>query len=361
MQKIPHKWRELSLIKKLAIPINYFHLNIKEIEKIRKIPDIKKRLIESAKLQYEIFKDIHTDLTAWIAGYSSDSKIREVFGTSRNLREIFIKNKIHIKGIEPSWPDIKRNIRLPEKMNNNLAEETGIHIGDGNLYGNQNSGMQQYRYSISGDLTNDYLFHKEHIANLISKIYNCMGYFVIRENKNNIDSVYKSKAIFQFKNKILNLPIGKKTIIKIPRQIFESEDFEKRCIVGIIDTDFSLTNSMTITGKIMSIGLVKQICGILKENHLKYKCTIYHNYGRFYISRQGTKEIIEDWKLRNLKHLSKYYFYNEYKKALPFTTTCERLAVLDGKLSFEEIQGISKKRCLGKSVGSPTHPVKFIA
>ena len=76
MKKIPHSWRKLSIKKKLAIPVEYFEMDKRDIKKIRKIKDGEKRLIEAAKLQYESFREIHTDLTAWIAGYSSDVAVR---------------------------------------------------------------------------------------------------------------------------------------------------------------------------------------------------------------------------------------------------------------------------------------------
>ncbi|MCH8908332.1 MAG: aminotransferase class III-fold pyridoxal phosphate-dependent enzyme, partial [Candidatus Heimdallarchaeota archaeon] len=41
-----------------------------------------KRLMEAAKLQFESFGNIHTDLTAWIAGYRSDRAVRDKFGSS---------------------------------------------------------------------------------------------------------------------------------------------------------------------------------------------------------------------------------------------------------------------------------------
>lgn len=344
MQKIPHKWRSLPIKSKLNIPLKYFHFDETEIKRIREISDIKKKLIESAKLQYETFKDIHTDLTAWIAGYSSDETIRRVFNSSRNLRELFVKSSICNENILPSWHDLKKNIKIPENMNLELAEETGVHIGDGNLYSSIKKNKQVYRYSVSGDLTNDFLFHTIYLKDLMKKLYNCEGFFIIRKDKNNIDSIYKSKAILQFKNRILNLPIGNKNNIEMPKQIFESEEFEKRCLIGLIDTDFNITSSMAITGKLNSIKLVKQICRILNKNNIKHTCQIYDSYGRFYINQIGARKIIEEWKLKNPKHISKCQIWTEFKKFLPFTTTTERIAVLENRLQFEDLEKISKKR-----------------
>ena len=45
MKKIPTKWRELPKEERFQIPTRYFDISEKEIAKIRKINDSKKRLI----------------------------------------------------------------------------------------------------------------------------------------------------------------------------------------------------------------------------------------------------------------------------------------------------------------------------
>ena len=343
MQKIPREWRKLSIKKRFEIPNKYFNLDASEIERIRNISDLKKRLVESAKLQYETFQDIHTDLTVWIAGYGSDTVVRQLFGSSKNLRELFIKQSEWKWDIQPSWQDTKRNITLPNEISNDLARETGIHIGDGNLYIQPN---ENYRYSISGDLENELLFHQGYIYNLMKRLYHCNVYFLIREHKNCVESIYKSKSIAQFKNKILGLPSGSKNNICIPKQIFESPEFARECILGIFDTDFSITSSMAITGKINSLKLVRQIHYILSKNNIKHIYQPYSIFGRFYINQKGAQRIIEEWGLKNPKHTSKYLIWKEFGKFIPFTTTSERLAILEEKLPIEKLEEISRKRKL---------------
>jgi hypothetical protein len=345
MEKILKKWRKINTQARLNIPTKYFNIDKNTIDSIRKIKDSKKRLIESARVQYELFKDIHSDLTAWIAGYSSESIVRRKFGSSIRLREIFIKPQKLDNRITPSWMDIKRNIRIPKEIDEKLAEEIGIHIGDGNLYINTHKdGSKSYKYTISGNLTNEYNYHVEHINKLMNDLYNLRGIFSIRKDRNSIDSIYKSKAIVEFKNKILNLSIGPKVNIKIPKGIFKEKEFERKCISGIIDTDFNLTNSLAITGKLTSMFVVKDMCDILKRNKIPYICRREKNYGRFYIRQKGAIKIIEEWGLNNQKHTSKYLIWKEFKKFIPFTTTIERLAVLNGKLDIEDLERISKKR-----------------
>ena len=55
-------------------------------------------------------------------------------------------------------------------------------------------------------------------------------------------------------------------------------------------------------------------------------------------------KIITEWSLKNPKHLSKYKVFEEFKKYLPYTTTPERLALLNGKLYLKDLEKISKKR-----------------
>lgn len=350
MKKIPKIWREFPKEERFKIPTRYFNIEEKTLERIRKIPDIRKRLIESAKIQYEMFKDIHSYLTVWIAGCGSDVAIREKFGSTQNLLNLFFDPIKFPANIKPSWQDIKRRIKVPGEMTEKLAEETGIHIGDGCLHIFKEKDTFHYRYSISGNLTDEYIYHKEHIANLMEEIYNIDPCLIKRKDKNCIESSYKSRVLAEFKNKILDLPIGNKTSIRIPKQILKDKKFQKRCVVGILDTDFNISSSLAITGKMNNLYVIKDMQKILKENNIPHKCRMYNKYGRFYIRKKGSIKIIEEWKLNNVKHTSKYNVVKEFGKFIPFSTTPERLAVLAGKLNIEDLEKICKKRASVKAL-----------
>jgi|GEM_PF-1673939 len=351
MKKIPKKWRELSKEERFDIPIKYFNIDRTTIEKIRKITNPKERLIEAARIQYELFGDIHSYLTVWIAGYLSDVIIRQKFGSTQKLLNLFFKPEKFPKEIKPSWADIKRKIKIPEKIDEKLAEETGIHIGDGNLHiSTDGKKFKSYRYGITGDLTNEYIYHTMHIKPLIKDIYHLDISVLRREDKNAVESYCKSKAIVTFKNKILGLPIGNKKEIRIPKEILKNNEFQKKCIVGIIDTDFSITESLAITGKLHSLNIIQDMKKIFDENKINYKVKIYEEYGRFYIKKESAIKIIEEWKLKNQKHISKYNLFKEFNKFIPYSTTPERLAVLRGKLEIAELEQICKKRRV--SIGS---------
>ncbi len=346
MINVPKKWRELPKNIRLEIPSKEFNIDKKTIEKIRDIADPKQRLTEAAKIQYDLFKDIHSYLTTWIAGYGSDVIIRQKFGSTKKLLNLFFNPIKFPKKIKPSWADIKRRIKIPNNMTKDLAYETGVHIGDGgmHIWKHKNKKHKSYFYTISGDLTNEKEYHKEYIKNLMKKLYNINISVLERQNKNNIDSRIKSKAIIEFKNKILKLPIGKKSNIEIPKEILKNKEFVKKCVAGIIDTDFSVTSSLAITGKLASLKLVKQISNILNNEEISHILKIYKNYGRFYINKKGALKIIKEWKLKNPKHTSKYFLLQKFKKFIPYSTTRERLAILEGKLDIKKLEEICKKR-----------------
>ncbi|MDO8508798.1 MAG: hypothetical protein Q7S27_03890 [Nanoarchaeota archaeon] len=353
MNIIPKKWRELPIKEKLDIPRKYFKIDENILEKIRRIENPKEKLIAAARIQYELFNNIHSYLTVWIAGYSSDIAVREYFGSTKNLRDLFIRPIIYDEKIKPSWADIKRNLKIPDKMTEDLAEEIGIHIGDGSLYSHiDKRGWGNYRYTVSGDLTNEYLYHKEYIGKLMRKLYNIGPLLLERKDKNNIDSRYKSKALAEFKNKILGLPYGSKKDIIIPSSILKNNAFQKRCVVGIIDTDFHITSSLSISGKLHSLLVAKQMHEILDANQIKHIFRIYENYARFYIGKNEAFKIYHQWGLHNEKHITKFKIFEKFKKFIPFTTTPERLALLDGKLDVVKLEKISMERREGDKIPS---------
>lgn len=345
MINIPKKWRELQKETRLNIPTKKFGIREGDLKNIRKIIDPKKRLIEAARLQYNKFNDIHSYLTAWIAGYGSDVIIRQKFGSTKKLLDLFLKKTKIPKQITPSWSDIKRRVKIPKKMTVGLAEETGIHIGDGNMYASKNNKYgKEYSYAISGDLADEYNYHNNYIKNLIKKLYNLNTTILKRPLKNNIDSRIKSKAIVEFKNKILKLPIGNKKNIEIPKEIMKNKEFSRKCAVGVIDTDFSITKHLAITGKLNNLLVVDQLARIFNENNISFKVKKYINYGRFYIKKEGATKIITKWRLHNLKHISKYLLLKKFNKFISKSNTYERMQVINGKMDIEELEKVCEKR-----------------
>ncbi|MDO8428418.1 MAG: LAGLIDADG family homing endonuclease, partial [Candidatus Diapherotrites archaeon] len=125
---------------------------------------------------------------------------------------------------------------IPSGITKELAEETGIHIGDGYLgFGKYKTNIA-YAYSVTNGIDEeDYSLN--YIAPLIYKLYGLLP-SVYRGKDNAIYLHYKSKILFNFK-KDLGLPVGPKDSVLIPIAILNSE-YVLDCIRGIFDTDGSL-------------------------------------------------------------------------------------------------------------------------
>ena len=118
-----------------------------------------------------------------------------------------------------------------------LAYETGVHIGDGNLY----SKKRTHKITFSGNLENEEVYYLDILKPIIQEIYQIEPSIIRNKKRNVILLVINSKKIAEFKIKELNLPNGKKTHIQIPNVIKENTNFLLECIKGIGDTDFSLS------------------------------------------------------------------------------------------------------------------------
>jgi len=124
---------------------------------------------------------------------------------------------------------------LPSNYSKELAEETGIHIGDGcmNIYRRNNANA----YTYSGHAIDDLRF-SEYVKSLMKRLYNLYPSYE-RIQKNTILLSYTRKKLIKFKHK-LGLPLGIKNNIKIPDWIMVKKDFKIACVKGIFATDGSL-------------------------------------------------------------------------------------------------------------------------
>lgn len=341
---IPHRLRKLSwaekeiwLAKNIKIPEN-------EISRIRKISDIRKRLIESAKIQWEIFNDIHGDLTAWIAGFPHESTVRRVFGSHFNLRKelnLFPKNQI-LENF--SQEDKRRLVTIPPEMSPELAEEIGIHVGDGNLFIKEREGIFLFR--VSGHLIDDIIFHEEFIQNLFKKLFNLKLRTVKRPSRNEVSSEIKSKAVACFKRS-LGLPAGPKTFIRIPEDI-KKEVFLLKCFIrGLVDTDFSLSLNDVFSLRLNTSSKTLAFDTEEALRKLGFHPARFPSGGTTHVMLGKKKDVfkfIEDIGFHNSKHESKFLIWKEFRDCPPFLSTPERLAVLEEKLDFDDLITISEKR-----------------
>jgi len=129
--------------------------------------------------------------------------------------------------------DKKRDIKLPKRNNDRLAEFLGILTGDGymNVYRNYD-----YIVEIAGNSKSDKNFLKCYVTNLMKELFNINPSYIERHNQNTAYLRIRSKVIFNY---LLNKEFkrGIKGNIKVPEWIKENKQFTLAFIKGLFDTD----------------------------------------------------------------------------------------------------------------------------
>lgn len=131
--------------------------------------------------------------------------------------------------------EVRRGITIPQKLTEDLAEEIGMHIGDGSM----NTYKGRFLYSLRGHLIDDEKYYENHVKTLFKKLYGIEVH--IRRWPDVIGFQISSNAIGSFKHKIIGLPSGPKLNIKIPDSIIKRRKLFLACLRGIFDTDGCLS------------------------------------------------------------------------------------------------------------------------
>ncbi len=143
--------------------------------------------------------------------------------------------RFNLSSVKYGINDIKKDIRIPKKMTEELAEEIGWHVGDGSMNYYSNKGL----YQLRGHLKDDRLHYLDYISNHYKKLYN------LEPNIRNMVSTgvlgfqIWSDAIVSFKHCVIGLPLGKKGNIQIPESVLKKKYFFA-FVRGLFDTDGSI-------------------------------------------------------------------------------------------------------------------------
>jgi len=232
--------------------------------------------------------------------------------------------RLNISNVHFGNSDINKNITIPEKLTLNLSEETGLHIGDGSMNFYRNKNNFRGVYQLRGHLNDDKAHYNQRVKNLYKLLYNF--YPSLREMKSS--GVYGfqiwSDALVNFKNKVIGLPLGEKTDVKIPKQFFIKKDNLISLIRGIFDTDgcVYIENKRKklyprVEFKTISNTLAEQLKKSL--NNLDLRATKYSllrthkNWHTLYtVSIRGEEMVKKTFKIiqpNNPKHKLKFNFY----------------------------------------------------
>lgn len=183
--------------------------------------------------------------------------------------------KLDLSKVKFSRRDKEKGIKIPNYLTPELAEDIGMHIGDGAIHFRKNRPSST---AISHSSNVDELDYLKYVIKLKRELYNIKNY-KIRKRNNERDLIFHSQAIITFYNSVFNIPIGKKGEIDIPDIIKTSDDKEiiKSVLRGLIDTDFGLIRKFkyqkiypVLEGASISKRLIKSIAFLFDKLNIKY-------------------------------------------------------------------------------------------
>ena len=164
---------------------------------------------------------------------------------AKNLRELSEKLNISYTKIK-NWSCGRTKfgskgkykiVKIPEILNNDIAELVGIILGDGNL--------NRKNIRIVGN-RNEYIYYL-YLKSLFQKVFD-VDSVVGHDTKNSIKLTVYSVKISQY---LISLGLKKGDKIKnkvvIPKWIFENKNYTKSCLRGLFDTDGSIFTSSNNT------------------------------------------------------------------------------------------------------------------
>ena len=118
-------------------------------------------------------------------------------------------------------------------MNSDLAEEIGLHLGDGSMNYYNGKGL----YQLRGHITDD----KSHYIIRIKPLYKSLFNIDIRLRDMHSTGVHGfqiwSNALVDYKHNFLGLPLGPKHDFLVPNTITNNDEFSKSFLRGFFDTD----------------------------------------------------------------------------------------------------------------------------
>ena len=217
-------------------------------------------------------------------------------------------------------------IKLPNQMSPLLAEEIGLHLGDGSMNYYKNKGLYQLRGHIIDD--------RDHYDLRIKTIYKELFDLTLNLREMSSCGVYGfqiwSNKLVDYKSKILNLPLGKKNDFLIPLQIVSNKELCKHFLRGYFDTDGCLyienkkgkpyprvefaTISPKFTKQLKEILVILEFrFSLYREKRKKYG---WSDIYRFRINgHEQTKKWFFEIKPNNPKHIKKYSSITRYNKS----------------------------------------------
>lgn len=313
------------------------NLNWRDFARLLKVNEStlsKSYCFELSTIPYSVFKKITLLITQskasvlkrYFAYIINDRSVigRKVLGeTKKKFSPINIKFRRKIIDLDCSTVayssiDKKKEIVLPEKLTPELAEEIGMHLGDGFL------SNQRYDFRLKGNQHTEKEYYKEYIAPLYKKLFNIE--VILKDFISSYGFEISSRAIWEFKTKVIGIQSGRKDCISLP-EILKVNDQEilASLVRGLFDTDGCISFKSKYGYKkyypvveinLISKNLITDIAEILFMLGLNPSISLKSKYGRITLSGISSLKRYEKlvgWRSpKNLNKVSEWK--NKYKE-----------------------------------------------
>lgn len=241
-------------------------------------------------------------------------------------------------------------VQLPKRVTEELAEEIGIHISDGNIW------EGKIRYAGHEEDDSAYFLYK--VRPLLKKVWGIknVAKTAVKGTKGIVLS-FNSKEIVNFKEKLLGLPCGKKEEIEIPPLILKSRRMVKGVLRGLFDGDGSLSFKSkwglghtypVISYGSISLPLLKQIQKLLRKLGFTVPNKLSDKKDGTYILCINGNTNYEMWMrligFNNPKHLTKVVLYETFGLVPAGTGLVERVKLIQGTIELSAIYQVDKLR-----------------
>src|SRR3989344_6780189 len=111
--------------------------------------------------------------------------------------------KFDLSEIKLSRKDIKRGLKFPSEMNEELAEDIGIMIGDGCISVYKSNNFTNNFVSVDGHSITDKEYLLDYVANLKYNLYNLNFIPDLRRNRNEVRIRLHSQGLVEFYTKVV--------------------------------------------------------------------------------------------------------------------------------------------------------------
>lgn len=212
---------------------------------------------------------------------------------------------------------------FPKDISEDLAEETGWHIGDGSMNYYNHGRMTRGIYQLRGHIEDDKYHYITRIKPIFKKLYNVDLSLRDMPSTRVFGFQIWNNELVDFK-KNLGLPLGKKFTVEIPEVFLKDKKLISGVIRGIFDTDGCVYLQKKY-GKLyprLEINTISRPLGEQLKNlflMLGLRATLYSIPGRgnkleyYNVSIRGIEmfhKFIQVIKPANKKHIDKYNLFN---------------------------------------------------